>query len=308
MITLYVILGVIALLTLCLFLIYLAVFYSPHKNQNNEYNIPKGEQYESRVKQMRDIVDNFKPYKYEEVEITSSSKLKLYGKYYHKKDGAPVVICLHGYRANSTRDFSGIALTFFKHDLNVLIVDQRAHGKSQGHTITFGIKEKYDCLDWIKYVNNRFFNPKILICGISMGAFTALTSISLNLPSNVKGVFVDCPYSTPKDIICKVCKDLKVSPKLVYPFIYLSALIFGRFNLNETSAIQAVKNAKIPIAIIHGKDDRLVPCDMSKLIWQSNKDYIERHEFENAGHGISYVINEVRYNQIVTDYLNKYIL
>ncbi len=309
MIGLYIFLALLVLFILALFIVYTMVFYSPHKNQNNVYNIPKGEQYEARFKEMRKIVDDFMPYDYEPVEITSSSKLKLYGKYYHKKDGAPLVICFHGYRSTSLRDFSGISLTYFKHDINVLIVDQRAHGKSQGHTITFGIKERYDCLDWINYANDRFGKgTKIVLCGISMGASTVLMSLSLNLPSNVVAVMVDCPYSTPKDIIKKVCGDLKVSAKIVYPLIYLSALIFGRFKLDEVTAIDAVKDAKIPIIIVHGDDDRLVPIEMSRLIKQSNTKYVELHEFEGAGHGISYVQDHKRYIKLAEEFLYKHVL
>ena len=51
------------------------------------------------------------------------------------------------------------------------MIDQRAHGLSEGKTITFGIKERLDCLCWVEYLVERFGKEtQILLTGISMGA------------------------------------------------------------------------------------------------------------------------------------------
>ncbi len=58
---------------------------------------------------------------------------------------------------------------------NVLMIEERAHLESEGHTITFGIKERYDALDWIRYALQRFGeDTRIILVGISMGAATVL--------------------------------------------------------------------------------------------------------------------------------------
>ena len=90
---------------------------------------------------------------------------------------------------------------------NVLLAEQRAHFRSGGHTITYGIRERRDVLSWVTYANSRFGTDRpIYLFGISMGAATVVMAADLDLPDNVRLICADCPYSSPKDIICHVAK------------------------------------------------------------------------------------------------------
>ena len=172
--------------------------------------------------------------------------------------------------------------------------------------ISFGIRERYDCLKWIEYVQTRFgADTPIILCGISMGAATVLMSTSLNLPKCVRGILADCPYSSPAAIIRKVCKDEGYPPALAYPFLWLGALIYGGFALNSCSAVSAVKNANVPILLIHGSDDRFVPNYMSEEILKNCASDAQLHIFPNAGHGLSYIVDHVRYEEICLKFLKE---
>ena len=192
-------------------------------------------------------------------------------RYYHVRDGAPLQIQFHGYRGAALRDFCGGNKLARESGQNTLVVDQRAHGKSGGNTITFGIRERLDCLSWVKYANQRFSSgTPIFLSGVSMGATTVLMASELKLPANVMGIIADCPYSSPEVIIRKVCReDMHLPPALTMPLIRLGARLFGHFVLNESSAVQAVGNKNIPILLLHGEDDRFVPCDMSREIFDA---------------------------------------
>ena len=102
------------------------------------------------------LVDELEPRPFEAVSITSRDGLRLTGRYYHTADGAPLKFIFHGWRSNVRRDCGGGAKMAFDAGYNLLLVNQRAHGDSDGNVITFGIKEKYDCLDWINYAVDRF--------------------------------------------------------------------------------------------------------------------------------------------------------
>ena len=86
------------------------------------------------------------------------------------------------------------------------------------------------------------------------------------------------------------------------PFISLAARLIGGFRLDESSAEEAVKKAGIPILIIHGEDDRFVPCGMSHAI-AKNSSMIRLETFPGAGHGLSYIVDEERYTAIVDEFL-----
>lgn len=244
----------------------------------------------------------------EDVYIQSHDDLTLHGRFYDVDKDAPVIIVFHGYRSPTLRDCAGGFSLGLKLGYNVLAVDQRAHGTSSGRVISFGIKERYDCLKWIDYVRQRLGDDTpIILCGISMGAATILMSASLQLPKNVRGIMADCPYSSPSAIIRKVCKDVGYPPTLAYPFLWLGALIYGGFRLDSCDAVSAVKNTDIPILLIHGGDDRFVPCEMSRLIYENCADHAQLHIFPDAGHGLSYIIDHQRYEEICLKFLKDVI-
>jgi fermentation-respiration switch protein FrsA (DUF1100 family) len=235
------------------------------------------------------LVEELEGCEFEPVSIRSHDGLTLCGRYYHISDQNHLEILFHGWRSNALRDGCGGAKLARDAGYNLLVVDQRAHGSSDGNTITFGVKEKYDCLDWVNYAIDRFGNDvRILLGGVSMGAATVLMASSLSLPPNVVGITADCPYSSPEAIIRKVCRDMGITDKISYPVIRIAARLFGGFSMKDGGAVEAVKHAKVPILIIHGEEDDFVPFSMAKEIYDacaSEKYYLA---VKGAGHGLSF--------------------
>lgn len=302
LIALAVVAGLILLIS---FFCYIRVFYSPLPGQSI-YSVPNSGQYTGMRDIMRGMIKAFAEKDFESIEILSHEGLKLHGRLYINDPDAPVDICFHGYRSTGVRDFCGGSEICFELKHNIILVDQRGQGESSGHTITFGIKERYDVISWINYALCRFGEDKeINLFGVSMGAATVLMASGLELPENVKHIVADCPYSSPADIIKTVCASMHLPPALVYPFIRLGAFIFGHFDLEKTSAAKSVINARVPILIIHGEDDNFVPCAMSAEIQAANPSLIERHTFPNAAHGISYIVDKEKYRDLTIKFISK---
>lgn len=303
---LYAIIGCFLLLVILLisYICYRIAFFSPNKNREG---IPetKGKQYEPHREAMRRIFSQLAARNYEDVTIVSRDGLRLAGKYYHVRDDAPLAIAFHGYRSCSLTDFAGGSEICFEMGQNLLLVDQRAHGRSQGKSITFGIEERFDCLSWVNYAVARFGSDiPIFLYGISMGATTVLMASAFPLPDNVKAIVADCPYSSPCAIIRSVCRKLHYPPRLTCPFVVLGARLFGHFNLNATTAAEAVANARIPILIIHGDADSFVPASMSEEIANAGPAFVRRETFPGADHGISFLVDEKRYKALVKDFIH----
>lgn len=283
---------------------YRIAFYSPKMGRDNipSTNGPQYDPYRAEMKRIFHQLNN-RPCEY--VSIYSHDGLKLSGRYYHIQDGAPLDIGFHGYRSSPLIDFSGGSELSFSLGHNVLLVDQRSHGKSEGRTISFGIRERQDLLAWVNYAVNRFGdNLKIILYGVSMGGSTVLMASELELPANVKGIIADCPYSSPIDIILHVGKSMPIPNWLIRPFAVLGARIFGGFDLCETDASTALRNAHIPILIIHGESDHFVPCEMSNLVDQ-NPELIARITIPGADHGISFLVDPSTYRHTVTEFIQK---
>ena len=286
--------------------IYRYGFYSPKRQQNDDYHlpipIPTQEQHDHCIA----LIDRLNARPYEKVSIRSFDGLSLNGRYYHAQDGAPLAILCHGYRGTPSRDFCGGADICFSRGFNVLMIEHRAHGSSEGHSITFGVKERYDVLAWAEYAAERFGSGvKILLCGISMGGATVLMASELALPANVRGILADCPFTSPSEIIQEVGRSAGLPMKLAYPPTALAARVFGGFSLTGADASEAVKHTKIPILLIHGEEDGLVPCGMGRIIAEANPRMIELHTFPGARHGLSYLTDPERYTELVTEFSQK---
>ncbi len=242
---------------------------------------------------------------YEAVEMTARDGCRLYGRYYHAAEGAPLHIQFHGWRSTADHDFGGGHKLARSLGHNILLVDQRAHGKSAGHTLTFGVRERYDCADWAAYAAQRFPTSPILLSGISMGAATVLMAAELPLPPSVVGIMADCPYSSPAAIIRKVCEEVHVPGWLAMPFLHLGAAVFGGFKLADHGAEGAVAHATLPILLIHGEADDFVPCDMSRRIAAACASEITFLTVPGAGHGASFLEAPDTYRATMLDYMRR---
>ena len=309
MTALYILLGALAFLAAALFIgayiTYRMAFYrNPEKDIADPYsNITKGE-YGKYVHLSRPLIDNAVKLKFEDIYVTSHDGLRLRGRYYKVREGAPFVIQFHGYRSTPLKDFSGAGVMSMEFGYNFIMVDHRAHGCSQGRTISFGHNEKLDALKWIEYVSRRFGeDTKIALQGISLGAATVLLASAEDLPKNVAGVMADCPFSTGKEILSKVIKDMGLPAKPAYALLRFGAKIYGKFDPDTIDVVEAVSNAKVPILLVHGEADYFVPHSMSVKIAETGK--CEFHSFPDAAHGISYLLDTNRYKTVAREFLEK---
>lgn len=296
-------------LALLMFLIcfgcYLFVFHVRRKKNipDDSISLPEGKIYEPFREDMTRWILEVRQLPYEKVSIVSHDGLRLTGKFYEFAPGAPIELMFHGYRGNAERDLSGGVQRCFKIGRSALLVDQRCSGGSDGNTITFGVKEHLDCLNWIDYMIGHFGpDVKIILTGISMGASTVLMAAGTELPSNVIGVLADCGFTSSREIIMSVADSLKLPAKLCYPFVRLGAKLFGRFDPDAMSSREAVQRCKVPVIFFHGEDDVFVPCHMSKTNFQLCASKKSLVTIPGAGHGLSYPVAPEVYLRALWDF------
>ncbi len=290
---------------LAAYVCYRIAFYAPPRKPEEleVIDIPEGEIYEVFREDMERWMRETRAMPHEDVSITSFDGLKLCGKYYEYAPGAPIELMFHGYRGRAERDLSGGVQRCFKLGRSALLVDQRCAGMSDGKTITFGVNEHRDCLAWVDFMLERFGpEVRIIMTGISMGASTVLMAAGQELPENVVGVLADCGYSSAKDIIREVIGKMKLPVGTSYPFVRLGAKMFGKFDLEELSPVEAVRNCKIPAIFFHGEDDAFVPCEMSRINYEACASRKRLVTIPGAGHGLSYPVDPETYLRELGDF------
>ena len=293
------------LVLLIAYLCYRIAFFAPPRKPpaGDIIEIPEGEIYEVFRETMENWVREVRAIPHEDMEITSFDGLKLRGKYYEYAPGAPIELMFHGYRGSAERDLSGGIQRCFQLGRSVLRVDQRCSGTSDGHVITFGINEHRDCLSWLDFMVEHFGpDVKIILTGISMGASTVLMAAGKPLPPNVIGVLSDCGYSSAKEIIKIVIRKMGLPPTLSYPFVKLGAKLYGHFDLEETSPLEALKNCAVPVIFFHGENDDFVPCEMSRVLYAACPTRKKLVTVPDAGHGLSYPVAPEAYLAALRDF------
>lgn len=308
MLAFWIVLAVLAFLAVSVALIalicYKIAFYAaPRKPGDQEREVPEGKIYEPYHEQMRNWVRETRALPHKDFFITSRDGLRLTAKYYEFAPGAPIELMFHGYRGSAQRDLSGGVQRCFRIKRSAFVVEQRCSGTSEGHTITFGIREHLDCLDWVDFMVAHFGpDVKIILTGVSMGAATVLMAAGRPLPPNVIGVLADCGYTSPREIIQEVTRKLNLPAKLCYPFVRLGARLYGGFDPDAYSPIEAVKSCKVPVIFYHGDTDDFVPWDMSRRNYEacaSRKLFVT---VPGAGHGLCFPMDPVGYLKSLGDF------
>lgn len=300
-----VLLVIAAIVLLIAYICFRMAFYVPKMRpvETEEYPIPDGEVYEPYREQMISWIKQTRALPHEDMQITSFDGLTLCGRYYEYAPGAPIELMIHGYRGNAERDMCGGVQRSFALKRSALVVDQRCCGRSEGTVISFGINERRDCLAWIEHMIKRFGpDVKIILTGISMGAATVMMAAGEPLPENVIGVLADCGYTSAKEIIQVVIRQMKLPAALAYPFVKLGARLFGHFDLEQTSPVEAVKQAKVPVIFYHGEDDDFVPCAMCRAAYDACASRKCLVTIPGAGHGLSFPKDPDTYLQTLADF------
>lgn len=240
----------------------------------------------------------------QDVYITSHDGLKLHGLWVPAVNPKGTMLLVHGYRSTMLVDF-GLAFDFYhEHGMNLLIPEQRSHGKSQGRFITFGVKESKDMLRWLEFHNRQFGCIPIIISGLSMGASTVMYMADEALPENVKGIIADCGFTSPKDILSSVFTRVIHLPAV--PSIWatdLFARVIAGFSLTDKDTRKTLSKNRLPILMVHGTADGFVPCEMTREGYAACTGPKQLLLVDGADHGVSFLVDQNRYTEMIKDFL-----
>ncbi len=200
---------------------------------------------------------------------------------------------------------------FYKNGFNVLIVNQRRHGKSEGKYSTYGFYEKYDVNMWIEYLKSRFGNDIILgLHGESMGAGTVMETIPLN--DSIKFVIEDCGYSNFHELIgFQITHAYKnrlvrkiLRPSLIFANFFMKTK--AKFSMKKIVPIDIVSSTLLPMMFIHGKEDYFVPWYMAVDLYKAKtKGYKELYLVEGAKHAEALEVNKILYEKKIMTFIEK---
>lgn len=173
----------------------------------------------------------------EDIYIKPAS-LRLHGKLF-KNDSSNYAIVCHGYTSKA-KHMAGFVNKFYSLGYNVLAVDARAHGDSEGTKIGMGWPERMDVIEWIKLILSWDSDAKIILHGVSMGAATVLMASGEALPENVKVIIADCGYTSEWDEFRREADVLHIPWFPVLNVTSGLSKLYDGYNFKQASAIEQV--------------------------------------------------------------------
>lgn len=267
-------------------------------------NEPAPDEYENALIQKRKADREWiKEYGLTEYTISSYDQLALRG--YLLSADEPTdkyAFCVHGYRSTGLTEFDSIMRFYHEQGINVFFIDQRACGNSEGTNITYGMKERIDCMFWLNFMLNEFGNDiKILIHGVSMGSATVMMMCGSKLPENVKFAICDCGYATLKSQLLYNFGQHHMPPELSYKLYRATCKSQQKFDPDACQPVTAMESCTIPVIFAHGKADDFVPYEMVYAVYDAcASDWKKLVSVDGAAHAKSFFKSNELKQEIVS--------
>ena len=251
-------------------------------------------------------IEDYNSLDIEELNVKSNDGYKLKGYFIEKdKDCKKVMIIIHGYTANHFVSLQFVDM-FLKDDFNVLLIDARSHGSSEGVYASYGFYERDDLDLWVDLIRSKIGSDgKIGLMGQSMGASTVLMYGGAH-EDKIDFIIEDCGFSNGKEILKYQLK--KVAHLPCKPFYYFINRRLRRkclFSLDDVSPIDDIKDKEIPVLFIHGTEDGTVPFSMGEEMFKikkGNKNIF--YKVEGAVHVGCYPKDKEKYKEAVYNFIN----
>ena len=264
-----------------------------------------GTNWEEYIPHIRECKAELAECPHEDMYITAEDGLKLHATYFPYEGSKKVVICFHGYTSEGLNDYSTLAIFYRKHQYNLLIVDERAHGRSEGKYIGFGCLDRHDAKLWIQKAIERVGEDcRILLHGDSMGGSTVLMTTGLELPSQVKAAISECAFTSAWEVFSSVLKSSYHLPP--FPIMQIANQMVKKnagYELDECNARGEVAKAKVPILFIHGEEDSFVPCSMVHELYEACQTQKKLVIVKGAGHVESCYKDAVLYEGAIESFI-----
>lgn len=189
---------------------------------------------------------------------------------------------------------------------NVLVVDNRCHGLSDGKYVSLGLKEYKDIIRWGELLHDHYKNKKIVLHGICIGSATALYALtSKDCPTYFSGMVADGMYvdfreSIKNHMIEQKRKNITICLKLLTLYFKL----FTGKNMVKQGPINYIDKLNKPILFIYSKKDLYSVPEKGQLLYDKCRSKKELVWFDYGAHSKVRINNTEKYDTAVTSFLN----
>ncbi len=241
--------------------------------------------------------------KMEEVHIVNDS-LNLYGEFYRFSQEEKCVIILPG-RCECLKYSYYFASPYEKSGFNVLVIDSRAHGLSDGIYNTIGLKEGNDLLAWTNFIIEKYGIKEIYYHGICVGTASCLMAMTdKNCPKEVKGLVTEGCFTSFKETFLRHMKELG---RPTFPVLHLVMHFIKKYagaDYRKVSPIKLVKKLTQRVLFLYGEKDVFSIPEKSKELFAATASSDKQLKwFSKGGHSHLRINNTEEYDKTIEEFL-----
>ena len=233
--------------------------------------------------------------------------LHLYGEYYDFGASRCAVI-LSG-RTESLKYGYYFAIPYAKNGCNILVLDPRGHGLSDGEFNTVGFEESKDITAWVKHMHQAYHIPSFIFHGICIGAAGGVLSLTAeDAPPCVDGIVTEGMFPNFGE---SIKNHLREKRKPIFIFFDLMNAWMKHFTGHsmKTGPIDVIHRLQTPLLMLHSREDRYSTPEYTQKLYDRGGMKEKRLVwFPHGKHSMLRITDTERYDRAIAefiDFLNK---
>ena len=286
----------------------------PSRPETFEAQFPEYKLSEDLRERMHADYDWFDANRTSELSVESEDGLRLCATLVEApKDTSPkgVIILVHGFSSNARRDFCMHMPLLHKEGYHIIAVDQRAHSRSEGKYVCYGVRESSDLMRWREKAAELYGKDMpIIFFGLSMGGATVLMA-SGRVSSEDKAVrciIADCPLSSARRIIYYVMKNFNHRrPEPLLTFARFWSRWLAGFDIGSKTTAEIFATSHLDALLFHGDADDFVPPIHSQCVVEAAPERAKLIMIEGAKHAEAIYYAEKKYMDAVLAFIDEHL-
>lgn len=230
--------------------------------------------------------------------------LKLYGEYFDNGSDKCVIVVPGRCETLMYSYFFADCYNGIK--VNFLLIDPRAHGKSEGKYSYCGIKESDDVLAWSKYARETLGNGTVILHGICIGAASCFMAKEKDTNGYISKIISEGCYTTFYETFRQhiICEKKPVQP-LLCQLRHMMKKNLG-IDIKKQSPLKAVKTITVPVLFIAGRQDVFsVPKKTEELVFNCASKDKKLVFYGKGAHSHLRINNMEEYDDLVCRFVDR---
>jgi fermentation-respiration switch protein FrsA (DUF1100 family) len=217
--------------------------------------------------------------------ITTDDGIRLHGWFAPAESARATLVLSHGNGGNISHRFL-LMRSLLHHKFNVLMYDYRGYGRSDGTPSEDGCYKDglafYDYASTLPEVNAK----EMFLWGTSLGGAVA-ADVATKRPAT--GLILESTFTSGRDVA-----------RLLYPFLPVGPFMHSRF-----STIDKIKSLRLPLLIMHGSLDEILPISLGRRLFIAANEPKEFYEISGAGHNDTFFVGGEEYFNRIDQFVTR---